>query len=178
MRGLSVVGLSLSALLLVSCHRTEPRATVIDATQTQTLVDPPHLDKVLQGFIDQGKAVGVAALIMEDEREAYFGAFGMADREAGRPMTRDTVAQIYSMTKPLTGVVLMTLYDEAGRPVVDSPGPSLPALVHTYRVGCSASRSFSQPSMAASPSCTELMPKLMLMTTGMPHFSSKAAAYS
>ncbi|MEZ5440945.1 MAG: serine hydrolase domain-containing protein [Lysobacterales bacterium] len=118
MRGLVVVGLCLSALLLVSCNHTEPPATVIDATQA--LVDPPHLDKVLQGFIDQGKAVGVAALIMEDEREAYFGAFGMADREAGRPMTRDTVAQIYSMTKPLTGVVLMTLYDE-GRFQLDEP---------------------------------------------------------
>ncbi|MGB6306592.1 MAG: serine hydrolase domain-containing protein, partial [Steroidobacteraceae bacterium] len=56
----------------------------------------------------------------ENGREAYFGAFGQADREAGKPMTRDTLVQIYSMTKPITGVALMTLY-EAGKFQLDDP---------------------------------------------------------
>jgi CubicO group peptidase (beta-lactamase class C family) len=56
----------------------------------------------------------VSALVYEDGHEAYFGAFGQADREAGKPMTRDTLVQIFSMTKPITGVALMSLY-EAGK---------------------------------------------------------------
>jgi CubicO group peptidase (beta-lactamase class C family) len=44
----------------------------------------------------------------------------MADREAKRPMARDTIVQIYSMTKPITGVALMTLWEE-GKFRLDDP---------------------------------------------------------
>jgi CubicO group peptidase (beta-lactamase class C family) len=74
--------------------------------------------------------VGVSALVWKDDREIYFGAFGMADREAKRPMARDTIVQIYSMTKPVTGVALMTLYEE-GRFGLDDPiSKYLPELAH------------------------------------------------
>lgn len=75
-------------------------------------IDPERIDASLKGFVDRGELVGVSALVFEHGTEAYFGAFGMADREAGRPMRRDTLVRIYSMTKPLTGVTLMTLYEE------------------------------------------------------------------
>lgn len=77
-----------------------------------TLVDPARLKTTLEGFVSRGELVGVSALVFEDGREAFFGAFGMADREAGRPMQRDTLVRIYSMTKPLTGVTLMTFYED------------------------------------------------------------------
>ena len=59
-------------------------------------------------------------LIWKDGREAYFGSAGFADREAGRPMARDTIAQIYSMTKPVTGVALMQLWEQ-GKFGLDDP---------------------------------------------------------
>ena len=90
------------------------------AAPDERLVDPPHIDRVLGRMVAEGKAVGVSALIWEQGREAYFGAFGFADREAQQPMARDTLVQIYSMTKPVTGVVLMSLYDE-GRFKLDDP---------------------------------------------------------
>src|SRR3982750_5033456 len=67
-----------------------------------------------------GRAAGVSVLIWKDGREAYFGTAGFADREAGRPMTRDTIAQIYSMTKPVTGVSLMQLWEQ-GKFGLDDP---------------------------------------------------------
>jgi CubicO group peptidase (beta-lactamase class C family) len=76
------------------------------------LVDPARLEAALGGFVDRGELIGVSGLVYEDGAEAWFGAYGMADREAERPMRRDTLVRIYSMTKPLTGVVLMTLYEE------------------------------------------------------------------
>jgi CubicO group peptidase (beta-lactamase class C family) len=46
--------------------------------------------------------------------------FGYADREAKIPMDRNTIVRIYSMTKPVTGVALMTLY-EKGAFQLDDP---------------------------------------------------------
>jgi CubicO group peptidase (beta-lactamase class C family) len=83
-------------------------------------IDKSRIDAALSGFIQSRALVGVSALVYENGREVYFGAFGQADREAGRPMRRDTLVQIMSMTKPITGVALMTLY-EAGKFQLDDP---------------------------------------------------------
>src|SRR5476651_1751451 len=79
-----------------------------------------RIDSTLQAFVSSGKIAGTSALIYERGHEVYFNAFGLADREAGRPMTRDAIVQIFSMTKPITGVALMTLYDQ-GKFQLDEP---------------------------------------------------------
>lgn len=83
-------------------------------------IDRERIDAVLRGLVESGQVVGVSALVWQDGREAYFGAFGHAEREDGRPMRRDTLVQIYSMTKPVTGVALMQLYEQ-GRFGLDDP---------------------------------------------------------
>jgi CubicO group peptidase (beta-lactamase class C family) len=103
-------GLMLSAL--VACGYEEPAAEQASTSVDSALIDPARIDATLSGYIERAELVGVSALIFEDGDEAYFGAFGLADREADRPMQRDTLIRIFSMTKPITGVVLMTLYEE------------------------------------------------------------------
>jgi CubicO group peptidase (beta-lactamase class C family) len=71
-------------------------------------------------MVDSHKIIGVSALVFQGGQEAYFGAFGLADRENNKPMTRDTVVQIFSMTKPVTGVAFMKLY-ERGKFQLDDP---------------------------------------------------------
>ena len=83
-------------------------------------LDLKRIESALSGMVDSGRAAGVSVLIWQDGREAYFGAAGFADREAGRKMTRDTIAQIYSMTKPVTGVALMELWEQ-GKFGLDEP---------------------------------------------------------
>jgi CubicO group peptidase (beta-lactamase class C family) len=83
-------------------------------------IEKTAVDSVLSGFIRSQSLVGVSALIYQNGHEVYFGAFGQADREAGRPMTRDTLVQIFSMTKPISGVAFMTLYEE-GKFALDDP---------------------------------------------------------
>lgn len=110
-------------VLLAACQPSPPaapEATTGTTPQTSPRVDAAHIDGVLRSYVADGKAVGVSALVFEHGQEAYFGAFGEADREAGRAMARDTLAQVFSMTKPVTGVVLMTLYEE-GRFQLDDP---------------------------------------------------------
>lgn len=120
MRACLVIGLS---VLLAACQSlsppAEPGASPAPAA-ARSRVDPAHIDEVLRGRVAEGRAVGVSALVYQGGREAYFGAFGDADREAGRAMARDSIVQVYSMTKPITGVVLMTLYEE-GRFRLDDP---------------------------------------------------------
>ena len=57
--------------------------------------------------------VGGMGLIARNGRIVYSQSYGMADREVGREMTDDAIHRIYSMTKPITGVALMMLYEEA-----------------------------------------------------------------
>lgn len=93
---------------------------VLASASAASQIDRATVDAALRGFIQGKSLVGVSALVYQDGHEAYFGAFGQADREAGRPMTRDTLVQIFSMTKPITGVAFMTLY-EAGKFQLDDP---------------------------------------------------------
>lgn len=94
--------------------------TAADPACAAAKIDKATIDAALSGIIQSKALVGVSALVYQDGHEAYFGAFGQADREAGKPMTRDTLVQIFSMTKPITGVALMTLF-EAGKFQLDDP---------------------------------------------------------
>ncbi|WNJ17159.1 serine hydrolase domain-containing protein [Pontibacter sp. G13] len=79
-----------------------------------------RIDETLQTFVSEGTVAGASALIIERGEEVYFHSVGYADREAQVPMDRHTIATIYSMTKPVTGVALMKLY-EAGKFKLDDP---------------------------------------------------------
>ena len=81
---------------------------------------PAAIDSALKSLVDSKQIVGASALVYERGQEAYFGAFGLADRENNKPFARDTVVQIFSMTKPVTGVALMQLY-ERGKFELDAP---------------------------------------------------------
>jgi CubicO group peptidase (beta-lactamase class C family) len=79
-----------------------------------------RIDSTLQAFVSSGNIAGISALIFEKDKEVYYGAFGQADRESQKPMERNTIVQIYSMTKPITGTALMTLWEE-GKFDLDDP---------------------------------------------------------
>ncbi|THH37455.1 class A beta-lactamase-related serine hydrolase [Aliishimia ponticola] len=74
----------------------------------------------MQGYVDARKLPGASVLILQDGLEAYFHQTGLRDVAAHLPFERDTVARIYSMTKPVTSVALMMLLEE-GRIHLDQP---------------------------------------------------------
>ncbi|UZD23582.1 serine hydrolase [Algoriphagus halophytocola] len=79
-----------------------------------------RIDSTLSSFVESGNLAGVSALIYEKNQEVYYNAYGYADRENQIKMDRNTIVQIYSMTKPITGTALMTLYEE-GKFQLDDP---------------------------------------------------------
>src|SRR5436305_6065396 len=109
------------AVLTASCAHTS--STVTRAGNQRRVVRDDtrrRIDSILRSFVESGRVAGISALVWEKGSEVYFGAFGYADREAKRPMTRDAIVQIYSMTKPTVGVALMQQY-EAGKFQLDDP---------------------------------------------------------
>jgi len=83
-------------------------------------IETTAIDDALRSLVQGQKLVGVSALVWQNNREVYFNAFGDADRENHKPMARDTLVQIFSMTKPVVGVALMKLY-ERGKFQLDDP---------------------------------------------------------
>ncbi len=108
------------ALALFTLVSVSAGACFGQAAPSTGRVDDAKITSTLKGFVDKGSLVGVSALVTQDGKEAYFGAFGLADREARRPMARDTLVQIYSMTKPITGTALMQLWEQ-GKFHLDDP---------------------------------------------------------
>ncbi|WP_374345311.1 serine hydrolase domain-containing protein [Phenylobacterium sp.] len=74
----------------------------------------------LDDLVSSGKYPGASVLVLKDGREAYYAQAGMEDREAARPLRRDTIFRIYSMTKPVTTAAVMILVDE-GKLRLDDP---------------------------------------------------------
>ncbi|MFP6796791.1 MAG: serine hydrolase domain-containing protein [Pseudomonadales bacterium] len=79
-----------------------------------------YLTSHLQGYVDDGLFPGCSCLVTRHGEEAYFRAFGERDVERSSSMDRDTVVRIYSMSKPITSVALMTLYEQ-GKFQMDDP---------------------------------------------------------
>lgn len=78
------------------------------------------LEEYFQGYVDSGRVSGLTTLIARKGKVAEFKAYGMADIAAGKTMQKDSIFRIYSMTKPITGVALMMLYEE-GKIALDDP---------------------------------------------------------
>jgi CubicO group peptidase (beta-lactamase class C family) len=91
---------------------SQPAVTPEAPPQAAPHIDRARIDTMLQGFIERGQIAGAEAIVFKDGREVYYGSFGFADREARRAMSRDALIQIYSMSKPVTGVALMQLYEQ------------------------------------------------------------------
>ncbi|MBW2233470.1 MAG: beta-lactamase family protein, partial [Deltaproteobacteria bacterium] len=63
-------------------------------------------------YIRPGKIAGCLTLVARKGEVAYQAALGSMDLERGKAMAEDTIFRIYSMSKPITSVALMMLYEE------------------------------------------------------------------
>ena len=112
--------LAVASLLLAPLSATAAIAAPAQESLAAVRLDTARIDRALADMVASGRAAGASVLVWQDGRERHFAATGFADREVRRPMTRDTLVQIWSMTKPVTGVALMQLW-EAGRFRLDDP---------------------------------------------------------
>jgi len=84
---------------------------------------PERLERigaVLNEHVAKGHIAGAVGLIARRGKIGYFETYGFQDKEAGVAMRKDTIFRMYSMTKPITGVAVMILYEE-GRFFLNDP---------------------------------------------------------
>ncbi|MGH7227259.1 MAG: serine hydrolase domain-containing protein, partial [Gemmataceae bacterium] len=74
----------------------------------------------LRGQVARGKIPGAILLIEQHGKPVYHQFFGVRDVATGLPMTDDTIFRLFSMSKPITSVVAMMLFDE-GKFSLDDP---------------------------------------------------------
>jgi CubicO group peptidase (beta-lactamase class C family) len=95
--------------------KIDPDAAGLDAARLERITD--HLQS---RYIDPQKIAGCQVAVTRHGAIGYFRSFGVMDIERGTPMADDAIFRIYSMTKPIIGVALMTLY-ERGAFQLDDP---------------------------------------------------------
>ncbi len=81
-----------------------------------------------QQYVADGKLAGIVTLVARNGRVVHFEAQGVRDLESGAPMTKDSLFRIYSMSKPITAVAAMILYEEGAFQLNDPVSKFLPEL--------------------------------------------------
>jgi CubicO group peptidase (beta-lactamase class C family) len=120
MRRQNVFSVLLLALLLAATSlqaqtRVATLAPLPTATPESVGFAPGALDKMdagMQDLVDKKTLAGIVTLVARRGKVVQHKAYGMQSIEAGTPMKLDTIARIYSMTKPVTGVAMMMLHEE------------------------------------------------------------------
>jgi CubicO group peptidase (beta-lactamase class C family) len=86
--------------------KVDPAGAGLDERQLHRITE--HLQK---RYIDAGRIAGCQVAVVRHGHVGYFRSFGARDLERSAPVEEDTIWRIYSMTKPITGVALLTLYE-------------------------------------------------------------------
>jgi CubicO group peptidase (beta-lactamase class C family) len=84
-------------------------------------------DHLNRSYIEPGKIAGCQTLVARHGHVAYFKSFGLMDRERRKSMADDTIFRIYSMTKPIASVALMSLYEQGHFQLNDPVSRFIPA---------------------------------------------------
>ena len=102
--------------------------------------DPARLARVGRHFaryVDDGRLPGWLITVSRYGRLVHVSSYGQRDLEAGLPVEPDTLWRIYSMTKPITSVAAMMLYEEGGFELTDPVSAYIPSFAdaRVYRGG-------------------------------------------
>lgn len=119
--------LVLCCLLLAGCMADEPLAETGPADSGVLSERLVRIDQALEEAIAGGEIPGAVALVARNGDVVYHKAFGYADIDSQTPMAIDTIFRIASMTKAITSVGVMMLYEQGHFRLSDPVSEHLPA---------------------------------------------------
>jgi len=105
-RTLLLLGSLFAATALLRAAEADPSALGFDAARLA------RLDAVIQAQVEQKKIAGAVLYVSRDARPVRFRGYGLQDVEAAKPMPADAIFRIASMSKAVTTVAVMMLYEE------------------------------------------------------------------
>ncbi len=125
--------------------------------------DREAMDEMLSSAVESGEVIGVSALVFDEGQVVYQNNFGLGDRERNTPVHDDTVWRIYSMTKPMTSVVIMDLVEEGKIGLNDPVSKYIPSFADVKV----ASLSDSGTAELINPKREMTVEDLLLHTSGL-----------
>jgi CubicO group peptidase (beta-lactamase class C family) len=102
----------------------------IDVEASEVGMSQSRLDRLERHFrkyVDDDRLAGWLLVVARDRKVVHLSNYGMRDREAAIPVSTDTVWRLASMTKPITSVAAMMLYEEAAFDLKDPISKWIPA---------------------------------------------------
>jgi len=123
--------LATSLALVLAMALVPLRASTPTARPEEVGLSAERLKRVtelMQRLIDAKTFSGSVTLIARNGRVAHFEALGLMDLESKKPMQRDAIFRIMSMTKPVVGVAVMMLVEEGKLRLTDPVGRFVPEL--------------------------------------------------
>jgi CubicO group peptidase (beta-lactamase class C family) len=148
----------LASLLLLLCTPAFAQNTGTNATVLS------QIPQRIQAFVDNHTVAGAVTLVSHGKETVEFHALGMADIQAARPMQKDTIFQIMSMTKPVTAIGIMMLAEEGKLALRDPVEQYLPEF-RNQRVAANAGPDSAR---LGTPDHAITIRDLMTHTAGVP----------
>ena len=132
------------------------------------------IDRMFQAAVDKGEIPGAVVAVTSGERVVYLKAFGKQDVASGVPMSTDTLFRIASMTKPVTSVGVMMLYEQGKLRLDDAAGDYVPAMAGREVIATFNKRDGSYTTRAAASPVT--IRQLLAHTSGLAYsFTNETA---
>ena len=127
------------------------------------------MDRIMKAEVEEGRVMGNSALVLCGGKEVYYGQFGFADFEKGRPMERNAIIRLFSMTKPITAVAVMIAQERGLIDLNDPVGDYLPeyANMKVLKEGKDSEGKVTYSEEPASRPITLM--NLLTMTSGIPY---------
>jgi len=125
----SVIYLCVLCLVVVACAQNNskiilPESVGISSEKLKQLKDSLH------HFVNTGKLAGIQTAILRKDQLIHFDSYGYADIDKKTPLNERSIFRIFSMTKPITSVGLMMLYEQGKFKLNDPVHMYIPELKH------------------------------------------------
>lgn len=131
-----IVALSLGFAQAQQPHAAQPAHHDVDMAVTKpeavgfSSERLERLHALMQDAVDKKQIAGIVTILARHGKVIDYRTYGQRDMEAGAPMTKDVIFRDYSMTKPVTGVAMMILYEQGKWVPSDPIAKYIPEFAH------------------------------------------------
>jgi len=135
-----VARLAIAAVVLALGAHPSPAQQSARSSVDLTVVKPEtvgfsserleRLHALMQQAVDQKQIAGIVTILARHGKVVDYRTYGVSDLASGAPMKKDAIFRDYSMTKPITGVDMMILYEEGKWLPSDPIAKFIPAFAH------------------------------------------------
>jgi CubicO group peptidase (beta-lactamase class C family) len=139
-RSIPVASLLLACVASALCTHPSPAQQPSRQTIDRTVVKPElegfsterleRLHALMQQTVDKKEIAGIVTILARHGKVVDYRAYGQRDMASGAPMTKDVIFRDFSMTKPVTGVAMMILYEQGKWLPSDPISKYIPEFAH------------------------------------------------